>query len=105
MKKRKKRRAKRILGNDRGLMFICKDIRRRWLQYGENRIHHDNFCAKCGVVKLMQIDHIKPLGPRPRAWEDLGDYAKRMFTNKCQALCTACHKAKTDRERKRRKAK
>lgn len=107
-KKRKRRGTKRILGNERGLMFICKDIRRRWLQYGENRLDLEYNCFQCGVddtLGKLQIDHIKPLGSRPRTWNELGDYAKRMFENKCQALCKKCHKAKTDAERKRRKSK
>lgn len=100
----------RIKGNDRGLMMICRDIRRRWLQYGENRSQfktgHDVLeCMRCGetVGLNAQIDHIKPLGARPRKWEELGKYAKAMFERECQALCKPCHKQKTDLERKRRK--
>jgi len=106
-RKRKKRGTKRILGNDRGIMMICKDIRRRWCQYGENRKVQDNLhCAVCkeSATKL-DIDHIVPMGPRPRTWEDLGIYARRMFTIDCQALCKVCHKHKTDLERKGRKYK
>jgi len=108
----------RIKGNQRGLMFICKDIRRRWLQYGENRklqynkaivfvgIDKGRHCDICKQFKLkdqLDIDHIKPVGSRPRKWEDLGKYAEVMFERQCQALCKSCHKQKTDGERKRRK--
>lgn len=110
MKKRKKRRAKRILGNDRGLMMICKDIRRRWCQYGENRKQIGVgalACHMCSTVwiKGFQVDHIKPLGPRPRMWSELGPYAEKMFERKCQLLCKSCHKIKTDTERERRQKK
>jgi hypothetical protein len=91
-------------------MMICRDIRRRWLQYGENRknavkYHLDgtpvcDVCDRRIVDEKLDIDHIKPLGPRPRKWEDLGKYAKAMFERKCQALCKICHLQKTRRERK-----
>ena len=88
--------------------MICRDIRRRWLQYGENRTVEDFSCYKCGVdntLGKLQIDHIKPIGSRPRKWSELGAYAESMFERKCQALCKKCHKEKTDNERKKRKAK
>jgi len=109
MKKRKKRRAKRVLGNDRGLMMICRDIRRRWMQYGENRIIIDRFCPHVVFVDNNinmadhQIDHISPMGPRPRTWDELTGYARRMFENDCQILCKRCHLVKTNEERERRK--
>ncbi len=105
-KRYKKRRAKRILGNDRGLMMLSRDVRRRWMQYGENRKIDRHECASCGDLthwEVLDLDHIKPMGPRPRAPEEFGDYIHRMFNNKCQALCKSCHKIKTDAERKRRK--
>lgn len=100
-----KKRKFRILGNDRGLMMICKDIRRRWFQYGENRkdLYRCTECAECGKAG-SDVDHIIPMGKRPRTWAELGDYAKRMFENKCQVLCKKDHKIKTDLERKRRKS-
>lgn len=88
--------------------MICRDIRRRWLQYGENRDILRGVCSRCRLAARppvrYDIDHIEPLGARPRRWEDLGDYTQKMFERKCQALCKPCHKEKTDRERKRRKS-
>lgn len=83
--------------------MICKDIRRRWLQYGTNRKDVPKICAGCKKEVDIQIDHVVPMGARPRSFDALGDYAKRMFENDCQALCKTCHKSKTDAERKRRK--
>lgn len=100
-----KRSKKRIHGNDRGLMMICRDIRRRWLQYGENRKNPICVCKHADGIILLDIDHITPLGARPRKWEELGRYAKKMFERKCQALCKTCHKEKTVYERQKRKAK
>lgn len=104
--KKKRKSKKRIFGDDRALMMICRDIRRRWMQYGENRQISRNECALCfsysGDIKL-DIDHIEPVGPRPRRFEYLWIYATRMFTLKCQALCKQCHVKKTKLERDRRK--
>lgn len=104
-RKTKKRRAKRILGNDRGLMFICKDIRRRWCQYGMNRKGVADLCEECGTNPTVDVDHIVPMGPRPRTFEALGEYARRMFETDCQGLCKECHGEKTAAERERRKTK
>jgi len=94
----------RIKGDDRGLMMICRDIRRRWLQYGQNRKYMKNsdICFKCGDP-AEEWDHIEPVGSRPRVFQDLGTYAERMFGSPCQALCKVCHLEKTKRERERRK--
>jgi hypothetical protein len=104
-KKRAKRRRKlRILGDARGLMMICRDIRRRWAQYGENRKEAlaQPFCASCKVGMVEEVDHIEPVGPRPRSLVFLGLYALRMFTLRCQGLCIKCHLLKTKEDRKRR---
>lgn len=97
----RKRRAKRIHGDDRALMFVCKDIRRRWAQYGENRKAAKQFgtCQTCASAPAVEVDHIQPVGSRPRAWEGLGAYAIRMFESVCQALCASCHLRKTQSDR------
>jgi len=82
--------------------MLAKDVRRRWAQYGENRKILQTDCWECGKVTTLQIDHIKPMGPRPRTPEDFCDYIYRMFNNKCQALCKPCHTEKTKLERERR---
>jgi len=114
-----KRRAKRILGNDRGLMMICRDIRRRWMQYGENRQDALEFariansgamyrCVRSHSVstnftkQAVQVDHVERVGSRPRTMEGLCTYAVRMFTLKCQVLCKKCHAKKTKREREKK---
>lgn len=101
-------------------MMICRDIRHRWLQYGEHRIqaykeclflgrHGEKLwtCKHCDEVfrdkKYLQVDHIEPVGTRAYTWEDIGPYAEKMFKSKCQGLCGKCHKIKTDKERNRRK--
>ena len=96
----KKRRKKKILGNDRFLMMLCRDARRRWLQYGENRKH----CKlKCTHPNAKEVDHIIPLGPRPRAIDDyLLIWLDKMINGECELLCKDCHKTKTAKERKKR---
>lgn len=101
--KKKRKSKKRIFGDDRALMMICRDIRRRWMQYGENRKNLNTQCSICNKRMGDQIDHIEPVGPRPRTLLFLGVYAKRMFSLRCQRLCVICHAIKTKLERDRRK--
>lgn len=108
----------RIRGNDRALMMLARDVRRRWLQYGESRkvalenstfddsplkgMHHT--CAKCNEIlkkDQVEIDHINAVGSRPRTPEEFGAYISRMFTTECQVLCKGCHARKTKESRKR----
>lgn len=100
-KKQRARRAKRILGDDRGLMMLCKDVRRRWNQYGENRKAAKlfPFCAICKTNRATEVDHVEPVGPRPRDFPSLGVYCLRMFHLLCQPLCGSCHLRKTASDR------
>lgn len=91
----------RIHGNDRFLMQLCKDIRRRWMQYGENRKVKQLLCAKCEVEEVQEVDHIEPVGKRPYTIEDLVPYIKRMLFLPCQGLCKKCHSQKTAEQRKK----
>lgn len=101
----KRKRRLRILGNDRGLMMLCKDVRRRWAQYGTNRkmALAQPACASCRVGEVEEVDHIEAVGKRPRVFSELGAYAERMFTLEVQGLCIKCHCLKTLEERLRRK--
>jgi len=96
---------KRIHGNDRFLMMLCRDARRRWMQYGENRkvAKAQAKCAVCNKRAAEQWDHIKPLGPRPRTLDELPKWLYTMIEGECQGLCKVCHRKKTDLERKKRK--
>ncbi len=96
----------RIKGNDRFLMMLCKDIRRRWMQYGENRKEaqaKSQICQICQKEEATDWDHIIPMGPRPRSYDMLSSYAQRMVEGVCQGLCTKCHRTKTNEERQKRK--
>ena len=93
----------RIRGNDRAYMMLVRDIRKRWLQYGENRKGLPEKCFWCKLRKGIQIDHIEPLGTRPRIPADFCTYIDNMFTRKCQVLCKSCHRRKTNAETKKRK--
>lgn len=96
--------TKRILGNDRFLMMLCRDARRRWMQYGENRKTAKKIdrCEKCKKQKPEEWDHIEPLGPRPRRLGELPVWLSRMINDPCQALCKECHLQKTKLERQRK---
>ena len=118
MKRKTKHRVKnpRITGDDRALMFICRDIRRRWMHSGENRVEAYTkalvspralfyACSQCAHIfnrKQVDVDHIEGVGKRPRTFQELSAYAIRMFNLKCQVLCKDCHKNKTAKERKKK---
>jgi hypothetical protein len=103
-KPQRKRRKLRLHGEDRALMYIARDIRRRWCQYGQNRKQAKQFetCQLCGIQPAEEIDHIEPVGSRPRDFTGLGLYMQRMFRLPCQALCARCHLGKTLSERSRK---
>jgi hypothetical protein len=90
---------KQFTGNDRFLMFLCKDIRRRWMQYGENRpyslLSQKNY-TKCALCKSQatEWDHVDPVGTRAYTIEELVPYIKRMLYGACQPLCTLCNSKK-----------
>jgi len=90
---------KQFTGNERFLMFLCKDVRRRWMQYGENRPY--NLGTKIGYTKCNlcggraeEWDHIDPVGSRPYEIGDLPKYIARMLYGKCQPLCRLCNSKK-----------
>jgi len=91
--------VKKFKGNDRFLMFLCRDIRRRWMQYGENRPYdlkakkNYTVCARC-PNQAVEWDHIDPVGKRVYKIEDLPDYVARMLFHACQPLCRKCNSKK-----------
>jgi len=103
-------------------MMLCRDARRRWMQYGENRkqAYEDATfdesplrgmyygCTMCNELmkkKEVEIDHEYPLGPRPRTFDDYSGWLEKLFEYYCVVLCKSCHRRKTNAERKRRAAK
>jgi hypothetical protein len=90
---------KQFTGNERFLMFLCKDVRRRWMQYGENRPYNlktkkgSYKCSLCDGI-ATEWDHIDPVGTRAYTIEELVPYIKRMIYGKCQPLCTSCNSKK-----------
>lgn len=90
---------KQFIGNERFLMFLCKDVRRRWMQYGENRpsnlsaVKNWTKCARC-EERATEWDHIDPVGTRPYEVDELPNYIRRMTLNQCQPLCTSCNSKK-----------
>lgn len=93
---------KRIHGNDRAIMMLWRDARRRWMQYGENRTDKKLPCVKCGSTPT-QPDHIKAIGPRPRIEKDFSKKLRLLLRGKCQPLCKECNRQKANLARERRK--
>lgn len=96
---------KRIFGNQRALMMLARDARRRWMQYSEayKQTKLDSHCNKCGhKVDEVEVDHTEPLGSRPRDFKDFGIYLERMFWLPHQGLCKKHHLEKTKAERLKR---
>ena len=80
-------------------MFLCKDVRRRWMQYGENRLYdlkrvkNLTKCARCEEW-AAEWDHIDPVGTRAYTLAELEPYVSRMLYGKCQPLCRPCNAKK-----------
>lgn len=89
----------RIRGNDRLIMMLCRDARRRWLQYGENRKSRPTKCVLCKKRLATDCDHIVALGPRPRTTKDFRPWLESMIYSQTQWLCKTCHKEKTTLDR------
>lgn len=81
-------------------MFLTKDIRRRWQQYGENRPFSlkkiRTKCVSCRA-RATQWDHIEAVGTRAYTIEDIVPYIKKMLHGKCQPMCARCNAAKGDK--------
>lgn len=61
-------------------------------------------CKKQYPSSEVNVDHLQPVVDPQKGFENWDTYIKRMFCAKenLQVLCTTCHDAKTDDERKQR---
>lgn len=84
----------RIRGNARFFMMLARDMRRRWMQYGENRLGLGDRCFHCSKMTDIQADHIEPLGKYPRSAEEIGPYVTKLLYGACRPLCGPCNKAR-----------
>lgn len=55
-------------------------------------------CAKCGSAERLEVDHVDPSTKllEPSGIWSLRSELREIELAKCQVLCRACHKAKTD---------
>ena len=72
------------------------------------RMAEHYLCADCGdvfIAREVQVDHITPVVNPEDGFVDWETYLDRMFceADNLQVLCKACHKVKTNDERKKRK--
>lgn len=65
-----------------------------------------NLCKKWFARTDVTVDHIKPAGSLNEL-ADLPEFVKTLFCelDNLQVACTACHKTKTDKERKNKNEK
>lgn len=87
--------------------FEClKDNRRKYV--GENKKqrfeHQCNICKEWFKQSDVQIDHVTPCGSFLK-YEQLGEWAGRLFLGDLQKVCSECHKIKTKAETEERKLK
>jgi 5-methylcytosine-specific restriction endonuclease McrA len=66
-------------------------------------------CALCNdwfPDKEVQVDHIRPCGSL-KSYDDLPSFVSTLYceSDNLQVVCTTCHQAKTNDERRRRKKK
>ena len=62
-----------------------------WTRFRARFLHRNPLCVKCGAAANV-VDHIVPLRYKTAKLEDLID------VRNCQAMCAACHDAKTASE-------
>jgi len=91
-------------------------LRKAWMWYGQNRRDaadgarvnaHEWRCAACQKTFKrgdIEIDHPEPAGSL-QTWDDLLPFVKRLFLQKCVALCEGCHQKKTNAENDERRAR
>lgn len=97
---------KRITGNDRALMFLCAAARKYWRFYSpaHKETKQQSICDVCKKkVEFVEVDHIEPVGSRPREFKDMGAWLERLFFLPVHGLCKQHHLEKTKAERKKRK--
>lgn len=94
----------RIFGTDRALMMLCKDARKRWMQYATNRKVALSFtkCFICGKNPPTEADHEPPIGPRPRSTHEFSAWVTKLFHGPVNGVCRPCHLKKCEVERKKR---
>lgn len=69
---------------------------REWMRKRRASWFAGQSCAKCGLTDRLQLDHVNPAektSHRIWSWSEPKRAAELM---KCQVLCYACHRIKTD---------
>lgn len=97
---------KRINGDDRALMFLCAAARKYWRYYSISykAVKQEQFCVRCNKhVDYVEVDHVEPVGSRPRVFNQVSPWLERLFYLPLQGLCKQHHLEKTRAERKKRK--
>jgi 5-methylcytosine-specific restriction endonuclease McrA len=63
-------------------------------------------CKETFPRKQVHIDHISPVGKQPRDWDEYPAYYRRLFcpVSNLNGVCVPCHKIKSAKENKERKA-
>lgn len=61
-------------------------------------------CKTAWPLQMADVDHEPPLGPQPKSFPELADWAYRLFYGPVQVICKICHKAKTARQRRKKAA-
>lgn len=72
-----------------------REYQRLWMQRRRDSFFSGKICESCGSVKDLQLDHRDPRKKvSHRIWSWSAD-RREAEVDKCQVLCTTCHKLKT----------
>lgn len=61
-------------------------------------------CKTAWPLQMADVDHEPPLGAQPKSFEELANWAQRLFYGHVQVICKLCHKKKTATQRRKKAA-
>jgi 5-methylcytosine-specific restriction endonuclease McrA len=76
--------------------------KRQWVSARRAEYFAGKACAKCESTERLELDHIDPATKEHHAVWSWTKARRDAELQKCQALCHACHKAKTNHENSER---
>lgn len=104
----RRRRVKDKYGNIPLRVYLVPALRRIWYWSKARKDCKKNAkeCNKCHkIFDKYHADHIEAIGEAPDEYVGWDSYIQKMFLGKLQALCSECHRKKTNKENEERRKK
>lgn len=75
-----------------------REYQRKWKRERRERYFSDKECAECGSTENLELDHIDPDDKGTHKIWSFSKKKREKELEKCQVLCSDCHKEKTVKE-------